>query len=206
LLQRPNETAPDRGIAAAFVLLALSIIVRPNFVLAGVLLPAIWLFHRGRRTLLTLKTAECLGILLVLAVPLHNAVFGHRFVPLTLATELPDALTASPATYAGAIWELLRFSPGDRFHVVANKLTSWWFPVKWLLFFGPLLIATLPAVRSRKLKLLAAIAFALQLPHLFFRSGSREMMAANYLALVAILGAIWQAWELRARAAASRRA
>jgi hypothetical protein len=189
-LKSAVATRPNGGIAAGFVLLALSIIVRPNFVLAGMLMPALWLMLQNWRALPTLKATECLGITLVLLVPLHNIVFGHRFVALTLATELPDALTASPVVYARALGELLSFAPAENWGLIARKLASWLLPAKWLLFFGAALVAILPS-SSLKLRLVAAIAFALQAPHLFFRSGSREMLAANYLALIAVVVFAW---------------
>jgi len=197
-LLQPAGAGVDRSVAAAFALLGLAIFVRPNFVLVGILACGVWVCCRGWRALLSRRVLECAGILIVLALPLHNLVFGHRFVPLTLASTLPDALTAPPATYAAAAGELLRFAPGEAFNVISRKLLGWWLPGRWVLFFGSLLIVVLPRAISPKLRLLAAIAFVLQAPHVFYRAGSREMMAANYLALVAVLGAAWQLWERRA--------
>ncbi|HZQ72993.1 MAG TPA: hypothetical protein VFB08_08750 [Burkholderiales bacterium] len=197
------EPPPNAGVGFGFLALGLAIVVRPNFVLAGILVALLWLCFRWRGQLASLKSAECLGLALVLLLPLHNLAFGHRFVPLTLASNLSDTLIAPPSAYFGAAGELLRLSPGDEFRRVAHHLLSWWLPARGLLFFGALAIALSP-LASRGLRLLAAIAFALQAPHIFYRAGGREMMPATYLALVTLMAFVWQtcqtrAWPLRLR-------
>lgn len=205
LVRADGLRRPDAGIAAGFLLLGAAIFVRPNFVLAGALITLLWLWLRARGALLSLWPLEALGLLLVLAMPAHNLAFGHQFLPMTLASTLPDALTAPPAAYLGAVTELLGFAPGENTQLVARKLSSWLLPVKWILFSGTLLLALHPTLASRKLRLLAAICFALQLPHLFYRAGAREMMAANYFSLLAVLGAAWQIWVRRRSYTAGRK-
>jgi hypothetical protein len=73
-------------------------------------------------------------------------------------------------------------------------------PGHWILFFGSLAIA-LMARMPEKIRLLAAVAFVLQAPHLFYRSGGREMLAGNYFALMAVLAALWCWWDSRKGAA-----
>jgi hypothetical protein len=83
--------------------------------------------------------------------------------------------------------------------ILTKKFVGWWWPGHWILFFVPMVLTFSSELRSERLRLLAAIAFTLQLPHLFFRSGGREMMAANILALLVVLAAAAIAWDRRQR-------
>jgi hypothetical protein len=140
------------------------------------------------------RFAECLGIFIVLTMPAHNLFFGHEFVGLTLASTVIDALTTPPLVYWNALQETINLAPGPNVAVVVRKLKSLLLPGHWILFFGSLAIALIGRI-PEKIRLLAAVAFVLQAPHLFYRSGGREMLAGNYFALMAVLAAIWFWWD-----------
>lgn len=194
MFERHHEAEFDARIATGFLLLGTSIFIRPNYVLVGIFFCVLWFIARARSVLASPVLLEFLGILLVLWMPLHNFVFGDRFVPLTLASTVEDALLTPPAAYLGAMQEILVASPGHNAAKVANKLVALWWPAHWLLFFVPLAVALLP-IKNRPLRMLAATAVLLQVPHLFYRGGGREMLAGVYLGMVALLGGIWLAWS-----------
>jgi hypothetical protein len=199
LKEARENNQPDPALALGFVVLGISTFLRPNFVLAAILICLLWVWRRPLASFMTVKPLETIGIFLVLAMPLHNWVFGHQFVPMTTATSMPDALTAPPSVYVGALQELLQATPADNVRILTKKFVGWWWPGHWILFFVPMVLTFSSELRSERLRLLAAIAFTLQLPHLFFRSGGREMMAANILALLVVLAAAAIAWDRRQR-------
>lgn len=185
---------PDPTIFAGFVVLGLSIFLRPNYVLVGMMIGGLWLMFYLQKNAYSFRFAECLGILIVLTMPAHNLFFGHEFVALTLASTVIDALTTPPLVYWNALQETLNLAPGPNVAVVVRKLKSLLLPGHWILFFGSLTIALIGRI-PEKIRLLAAVAFVLQAPHLFYRSGGREMLAGNYFALMAVLAAIWFCWD-----------
>ncbi len=191
---------PDPTIFAGFVVLGLSIFLRPNYVLVGMMIGGLWLMFYLQKNAYSFRFAECLGILIVLTMPAHNLFFGHEFVALTLASTVIDALTTPPLAYWNALQETINLAPGPNVALVVRKLKSLLLPGHWILFFGSLAIA-LMARMPEKIRLLAAVAFVLQAPHLFYRSGGREMLAGNYFALMAVLAALWFWWDSRKGAA-----
>jgi hypothetical protein len=191
---------PDPTIFAGFVVLGLSIFLRPNYVLVGMMIGSLWLMFYLRKNAFSFRFAECLGILIVLTMPAHNLFFGHEFVALTLASTVIDALTTPPLAYWNALQETISLAPGPNVAVVVRKLKSLLLPGHWILFFGSLAIALMARI-PEKIRLLAAVAFVLQAPHLFYRSGGREMLAGNYFALMAVLAALWCWWDSRKGAA-----
>jgi hypothetical protein len=192
---------PDPTIFAGFVALGLSIFLRPNYVLVGMMIGSFWLMFYLQKNPYRFRFAECLGILIVLTMPAHNLFFGHAFVALTLASTIIDSLTTPPLAYWNALQEASNLAPGPNVALVVRKLKSLLLPGHWVLFFGSLFISLVSHI-PEKIRLLAAAAFLLQAPHLFYRSGGREMLAGNYFALMAVLAAIWFWWDRKKEAPA----
>jgi hypothetical protein len=105
-----TRAGPDSGFRTAFfgaLLLALAVFTKPiilpaaAIMLSGAGLAAIAM--RDRRRVVGL----CVGFIPVLAMPLHNWVYGHVFVALSSNADSPLLLKMPPSAYLAALHELL---------------------------------------------------------------------------------------------------
>jgi hypothetical protein len=101
LILSPSSNRIARWLG--FFVLALSVFVRPNLSIAAVLLILVHFWQSNRNMSLRAAFLSSSGFGLILLVPIHNYVFGHRFVPLTSAANIPENLKVPPLAYIHAI-------------------------------------------------------------------------------------------------------
>ncbi len=110
VLVPPRAGAQDR-VGAAFgaaFLMALAVFTKPIVApIAGVMLAGAGLaaLYQGQWRRIA---GLCIGFLPVLAMPLHNWVFGHRLVLLSSNAGLPGLLVMPPSAWLAALAELAR--------------------------------------------------------------------------------------------------
>lgn len=80
--------------------------MRPNLAIAAGLLILFRYRQAGRGRPLRTALLASSGFAAIALVPLHNLIFGHRFVPLTAAAGIPENLKAPPAAYVHALADL----------------------------------------------------------------------------------------------------
>ena len=101
-----NRFAPAWG---AGLLMALAIFVRPNIApVTGILVTAAGLAALWQRQFLRIA-GLCVGFAAVLAMALHNWVYGGVFVLISTSGTHPLSLRMPPAAWLAALGELLRF-------------------------------------------------------------------------------------------------
>jgi hypothetical protein len=139
-----REGAPNRArlSAGGALLLALAVFTKPlvapivGIVLGGAGLAA--LVQRQWRRLLGL----CIGFLPVLLMPLHNWVFGHKFVLLSTNAGIPSLNVMPPSAYAAALRELLHLDfGGAHLHRALVQIGAWLSEPSQLAIFIPVAAA-----------------------------------------------------------------
>jgi hypothetical protein len=136
LIGRPHQAIslrfPDSMVAA--LLLAIAILVRPNFApMAGVLLggagiAALW--QRQYRRL----SGMCIGFVPVFLAALHNWYYGGAFVLFSSNADLSIVYVMPASSYVLALFELLTFQFGGEHLARAAKQILWYLggPREWL--------------------------------------------------------------------------
>jgi len=110
------------------ICLACSMFLRPNFAIAVSLLGLLYVFTSWRAKSFKIMIAAMAGLAFALWMPLHNYLYGHRFVLMVSTTKM--IMTLSPLTYLQAGYELLFGNWNDQ-HVneVIKQLSGWlWTP------------------------------------------------------------------------------
>ena len=126
LVAGPADTLRARRMLGGALLAALAVALRPNLLLAVIVMMAtvalpVWR-NRGAAGL----AAMIGGLAPLLLIPLHNWVFGHQLVLFTSSVDTAFTLPTPPATYARAIAALLQgdFESTDIARVGA-QLADW---------------------------------------------------------------------------------
>lgn len=116
----------ERKGASAFLgglCLAGGMFLRPNLAIAVALLGLLFVLAAWRsRDLKTMALASA-GLAFALWMPLHNYVYGHQFVLMTLGGS-NFSITLSPMTYITAAKEILSGRPGEQWAIVVTQLSG----------------------------------------------------------------------------------
>lgn len=187
LMLKPSANLNTRWFG--FLILALSVFVRPNLAVAALLLILFYLWQSSRTMPLRAALISSSGFGVILLVPIHNYVFGHRLVPLTAAASIPENLKAPPAAYIHALADLVS---GDwasaSVEVVARHLHN--FLASWVIL-GLLLGLAAWAYRKRVQTAMTIgwllVTVGMFLPFLFYDASRRYRLLAWLCAI--ILGA-----------------
>ena len=112
--------------AAAGLLFALALFVRPNIApAAGVLLAGASLAALCQRQFLRVA-GLCLGFLPVLGMALHNWVYGGALVLFTTTAGIPKLLVMPPSAYLAALGELAHLDLGGEHVLRALRQIAGW--------------------------------------------------------------------------------
>jgi uncharacterized membrane protein len=133
----PGGRRLDMAFASAF-LFAIAVFVRPNLAPAV----AVILGYAGLRALFSRNYREvialCVGFTPVLLSPIHNWVFGGKFVPLSTNADIPAALVTPPSAYVAAANEILHLDlGGEHVRQVVTQLANWLAGPSESVFMGP---------------------------------------------------------------------
>lgn len=202
IARRVDRPGGDLAAAAAvaWFLFAVAVMCRPNYgptAVVAILAVSWWLTRAGR---LAPAVLVPLGFLPVLAVPVHNAVFGERLALATSSATSPQTMPAPPSLYveaAGAALAGAFESPA-----IAAILKQWG---QWLEggALAPLLLAFLYVlVRSRLSRaawLVGLMALSQHAVMLFWNAKVRFGYLGWALTLLVVLHAIrsWRAARAR---------
>jgi len=131
------------------ICLAGSMFLRPNFAIAVPLLGLFYIFTSWRAKSFKIMIAAMAGLAFALWMPLHNYLYGHQFVLISLSGAT-IAVTLTPLTYLQAGYELL-FGNRNSQHVneVIKQLSGW--------------LWTLPRLPYPSLKLVAELFMVMKL-------------------------------------------
>lgn len=144
------EGQPDSAAAfAGGICLAGSIFLRPNFAIAVSLLGLFFVFDSWRERKFKVMFSAMAGLAFALWMPLHNYLYGYRFVLISLsgATIL---ISLGPSTYIQAIYEFISGNwKGLNLIQVTRQLGDW--------------LWTLPRLSHPALKVIAEFFMVLKL-------------------------------------------
>ena len=105
-----TRAGPETGFRTAFfgaLLLALSVFTKPIVLpAAAIMLAGAGLAASAGRDWRRIA-GLCVGFIPVLAMPLHNWIYGHVFVPLSSNADSPLLLKMPPSAYLAALHEVL---------------------------------------------------------------------------------------------------
>jgi len=105
--------------------LAGSMFLRPNFAIAVPLLGLFYILTSWRAKSFKIMIVAMAGLAFALWMPLHNYLYGHQFVLISLSGAT-IAITLSPLTYLQAGYELLfGNSNGQHVNEVIKQLSGW---------------------------------------------------------------------------------
>lgn len=191
--------------------LAGSMFLRPNFAIAVVLLGLLYIIMSWRARSYRTMIAAVAGLAFALWMPLHNYLYGKKFVLISLAGQT-ISMPLSPLTYLQAGQELLAGNwTGEHITNVLNQLSGWlWtlprldaYPylkviavsfmvVKWFTLAATFYIAFRPASlrKQESVLVLAWTALAAHMPVFFiFAPGQFRylMMAWDLSAILTII-------------------
>lgn len=128
LVGRPAEKS-DHSIgvaAAAGLLMALAIFVRPNLApFVAVMLSGAGIAALYRRDIRR-AAGLCLGFLPAAVMPLHNWYFGGVFVLFSSNATIPELLVMPPAAWAAALTEIVRLDLAGPHVLRALKQLGLW--------------------------------------------------------------------------------
>ena len=171
-----NQFKPSK-IALSSLLFGLSIIVRPNF-LFGVMFSLCFVAWQAKKEMGYVKTCMCLLPLSIAGlVTLHNAYFGHKFVPLTSSAFNSTNFVTPPSVYLSAVkgW-LSGHINRDSVLLFRHYLYDW---LNHGLYLIPLIFVIYQSRKtdlSANAKLLLWAILGLQLPIIFWVSSGRYAM------------------------------
>lgn len=179
-------------------LFSFSIFVRPNVVI-GVLSILIYLMFCSKD-----KSEYCwllyfiFGLSIASIMPIHNYLFGNRFVLFTAAATLKDVLILTPYIYFKSIINILLYKDPEYFLLIKNHILEWVgseissaFIVKVCSLAS--IVTTLSISKmSQKLKILAVSAFGLQITFLFYPTIGRYSFLAWFLSSLVLVRLVWE--------------
>jgi hypothetical protein len=195
LLVPRAEPASFGGAFAAALMFALALFVRPNLapatavLLAGGAIAALWQ-RRWRRV-----AGLCLGFAPVLAMPLHNYVYGGVLVLFTSTAAHPGTLVMPPAAYLAALAELVRLDlTGEHVVRALRQLGGWLAGPSERVAMAPLHAAALAIVlrvaawraADFPLRLVAGATLAQQCVGLFYLTAGRYHYLTWLLTLLVV--------------------
>ena len=181
--------------------------MRPNFAIAVPLLGLFFVFAGWRSRDFKIMLSAIAGLGFALWMPLHNYIYGHRFVLISASSGM--ALPLSPITYLQAAYELITGN-WDGQHLVKafRQIWEWFFKLPELRHFSrtiavlfsilrlPTLIVTIffafrPKGQPSYVFALAWVALAAHVPMLFvFTSRFRYAMLAWDLSAIVTIAVI----------------
>lgn len=167
----------------------LAVIIRPNFLIMvsfGLLFAAFDLLKQGKLLKIIIMYS---GFLVLLLVPLHNLIFGHRFVPLTSSAFISANHSVSLIDYYYAIINLFTHGHVDVYARVAVHLHN------WLGLFRVLPLLLLPIIfiyiKDFKIRLLTFMALGAHIVLMFWAAYDfRYAYLAWFLTTIVIIAAI----------------
>ena len=206
LFAEPADALRARRILGGALLAALAVALRPNLLLAVVVMTATAALPAWRNRGATGLVAMIGGLAPLLLIPLHNWVFGHQLILFTSSVDTAFTLPTPPAIHGRAIAALLQGDLGSpdvaqvgaqladwlagsgsgRRHVVVNAI-----------LLVPLVAAAFAAGPVR-LRLLARMAIAQHAALLFFHPFYRYAALAwllTWLVDVALLQRAIARWS-----------
>jgi hypothetical protein len=188
------------------LLFALAVFVRPNLVLgaAAFLLMCTYKLWRSARYGDLLLLA--FGVLPAALMPLHNWIFGHRFVPLTSAADIKENLLMPPSKYIeAALWILSLGGSYESFHDAQAHLERWLTTlpqgskVLHLLVLVGAVVAIIANIGHWRIATLGITTVALQGTLLFWHPDGRyALLTWLFTTLVFITGIVVKAGQVQA--------
>jgi len=173
--------------------LALSVFVRPNLVIAALLLILVQSWQTTRLMSLRAAFLSTSGFGVILLVPMHNYVFGHRFVPLTAAANISENLKAPPSAYIQAIKDAVSGNwASENLEVIVGHLHK--FGSSWAilcLLLGLAAWAYRRRVQTYMSNGLLLVTLGMFLPFLFYDASLRYRMLAWLCAIIVGVGYIF---------------
>lgn len=176
-----------------FIVLALSVFVRPNLLIAAALLILVHFWQSTRNMSLRTAFLSSTGFGLILLVPIHNYIFGHRFVPLTSAASIPENLKAPPLTYIHAMTDVVtgHWSSANM-DVIKEHLLK--FRSSWEIFCIVMVLAAWTyrkRVHAPMTNGLLLVTVGMFLPFLFYSASGRYHLLAWLCAIIVGVGYIF---------------
>ena len=173
--------------------LALPVFVRPNLVNAAPLLMLVHFWRTPRITSLHAAPLSSGGFGVILLVPIHNHVFGNRFVPFTAAANIPENLKVPPSAYIHAITDAVtgNWASAD-LQAVAGHLHK--FGATWeilCLVLGLAAWAYHRRVQTPMINGLLLVTMGMFLPFLFYDAAPRYRMLAWLCSMILAAGYIF---------------
>lgn len=180
---------PESGMRTRWVghfILALAIFVRPNLSFAALILITLQFWEITRTSSVRTALLSSSGFGIVLLIPIHNYIYGHRFVPLTAAANIPENLKVPPLTYINAIRDAISGNlPSASMDMVLAHLYK--FSNSWLLLLLVLVLSAwvnLKRIQARKANELLLITMGLFLPFFFYDASYRYSLLAWLCAII----------------------
>ncbi len=184
LLLNPASSLKARW--AGHLILALAIFVRPNLSIAALALIIIQFWQTSRALSVRSALLSLSGFAFVLLMPIHNYIFGHRFVPFTAAAEVPANLKVPPLTYVHALRDAVAGNfNGASMNTISTHLYK--FGNSWVLL---LLVLGLSAwvyrkkIQAYEAHSLLLVTAGMFLPFFFFDASYRYALLAWLCAII----------------------
>lgn len=200
-----NSEFKKSGFFYSGLALALSVAMRPNLIIATVMVVSVAAIH-----LVWIGRVGCIKPLLAgysfaLLLPLHNYLYGHSFVPLTSSATIAVNLPNPPIKYFNAILQFLSSGSATGFKEVIEHLGS--LPGNG---FGSLIYFTLMAAgfmattRSVPFQLIVIYSVGAFVPFLFYTPAKRYLLGSMTTMALAIIAMSYAVYKSRSKAGGAR--